>query len=166
MSGVVQNIGDTPRIVDSLFGAAWADPQRGSVPVAWAIDPVIGDQFPALWDYYATTASANDSFVAGVGGGGYVYLNTLSDTQFQRYARRVGRLLRDYGPSVVDTYGFASPALLHNYSAQAAIGGQAPAAYISEPTHWCARLPCTLVLPCTLYLCTIGNSVEVKDALL
>jgi hypothetical protein len=33
----VTNEGDTPRIVDSLFGAAWADPRRGSVPVAWAI---------------------------------------------------------------------------------------------------------------------------------
>jgi hypothetical protein len=35
----VTNEGDTPRIVDSLFGAAWADHRRGSVPVAWAIDP-------------------------------------------------------------------------------------------------------------------------------
>ena len=35
----VTNEGDTPRIVDSLFGAAWADYRRGSIPVAWAIDP-------------------------------------------------------------------------------------------------------------------------------
>ena len=35
----VTNEGDTPRIVDSLFGAAWADHRRGSIPVAWAIDP-------------------------------------------------------------------------------------------------------------------------------
>ena len=217
----VTNEGDTPRIVDSLFGAAWADPRRGSVPVAWAIgtphvhtlayshthihtsyvhqsrttsellvavqrtdspaaaeshppvrslhlpcnahtaticqepltqsyrrlrwvychalccaDPVLGDQFPALWDYYASTAAANDSFVAGVGGGGYVFLNTLSPDQFQRYAQRVGRLLHDYGPGVVDTYGFADPDLLLNYSAEAAKGGVAPSAYISEPTHW------------------------------
>jgi hypothetical protein len=99
-------------------------------------DPVLGDQFPALWDYYASTAAANDSFVAGVGGGGYVFLNTLSPDQFQRYAQRVGRLLHDYGPGVVDTYGFADPDLLLNYSAEAAKGGVAPSAYISEPTHW------------------------------
>jgi hypothetical protein len=73
------------------------------VPVGWAIDPVIGEQFPALWDYFARTASANDSFVGGVGGGGYVFLNTLSGPAFSRYARRVGRLLEAHGPSVVDT---------------------------------------------------------------
>lgn len=104
----VTNEGDTPRIVDSLFGAAWADQRRGTVPVAWAIDPVIAEQFPALWDYYASTASANDSFVAGVGGGGYVFLNTLDNLQFQRYTRRVGRLLKAYGPSVVDTCKYAA----------------------------------------------------------
>ena len=35
----VTNEGDTPRIIDSLFGAAWADQRRGTIPVAWAIDP-------------------------------------------------------------------------------------------------------------------------------
>ena len=158
----VTNEGDTPRIVDSLFGAAWADPRRGSVPVAWALDPVLGEQFPALWDYYAATASANDSFVAGVGGGGYVFLNTLSDVQFQRYARRVGRLLREFGPSVVDTYGFASPALLLNYSVEAAIGGQAPSAYISEPTHFGIwdQIPGKPILP---YSCTQTDNRLLDD---
>ena len=155
---VARNEGDTPRIVDSLFGAAWADPKRGSVPVAWAIDPVLGEQFPALWDYYAATARSNDSFVAGVGGGGYVFLNTLSDTQFQRYARRVGRLLHEFGPTVVDTYGFASPELLLNYSAEAAIGGQAPAAYISEPTHFGIwdQIPGKPIMP---YSCPTDNQM-------
>eukprot|EP01049_Picozoa_sp_SAG25_P003545 SAG25_NODE_205_length_11932_cov_40.485760_7_plen_81_part_00 len=58
-----------------------------------------------------------------MGGGGYVFLNTLSPPQLSRYARRVGRLLQDYGPGVVDTYGFADLALLSNYSSEAAIGG-------------------------------------------
>ena len=118
-----------------------------------------GDQFPALWDYYAATASANDSFVAGVGGGGYVFLSTLSDPQFRRYARRVGRLLRDYGPSVVDTYGFASPELLQNYSAEAAAGGgRAPSAYISEPTHWgfWDQIPGKPIMP---YTCSADNQL-------
>jgi hypothetical protein len=33
------NEGDTPRILVSAFSSSWADPRRGSVPVAWAIDP-------------------------------------------------------------------------------------------------------------------------------
>ena len=64
------NEGDTPRIAVSAFGSAWASEQRGRVPVSWAINPMIAEQFPALWDYFASTATMNDSFVAGVGGGG------------------------------------------------------------------------------------------------
>jgi hypothetical protein len=35
------NEGDTPRIVTSQFTGAWLSPDRGSVPVAWAVDPCV-----------------------------------------------------------------------------------------------------------------------------
>eukprot|EP00931_Biecheleriopsis_adriatica_P102528 TRINITY_DN77484_c0_g1_i1.p1 TRINITY_DN77484_c0_g1~~TRINITY_DN77484_c0_g1_i1.p1 ORF type:complete len:600 (+),score=107.81 TRINITY_DN77484_c0_g1_i1:26-1801(+) len=130
------NEGDTPRIVDSFFGSAWASPERGNLPVAWAINPLLAEQFPALFDYYAKTATANDSFIAGVGGAGYVFLNQLSQSHFHAYAKRAGRILQDYGPDVVDSYGFASFDLLANYSRFAAEGGKAPSAYVSQPTNW------------------------------
>merc|ERR1712232_1278230 len=121
---------------DSQFGSAWADPRRGSLPIAWALNPLLAEQLPALIDYYAKTATANDSFVAGVGGAGYVFLNQLTPMQLSRYAKRVGRILQDYGPNVVDTYGFASFDLISNYSYNAAMGGKAPAAYLSQPSDW------------------------------
>ena len=64
------NEGDTPRIVVSAFGSSWASPKRGSVPVAWAVDPLLSVKFPALMDHFASTATANDSFIAGVAGAG------------------------------------------------------------------------------------------------
>ena len=42
------NEGDTPRIVVSAFSKSWIDPRRGSLPVSWSIDPVLGQEFPAL----------------------------------------------------------------------------------------------------------------------
>ena len=62
------NEGDTPRVLASNMCSAWALPERGSVPVAWAIDPLLAERFPALFDYYASTAGPNDSFVAEAGG--------------------------------------------------------------------------------------------------
>jgi hypothetical protein len=82
------NEGDTPRIVVSAFGSSWASAQRGSVPVAWSVDPVLAERFPALMDYYAATATANDSFIGGVAGAGYVYLGALTTQQLAAYATR------------------------------------------------------------------------------
>ena len=93
---------------------------------------MLSERFPALMDYYATTAKPTDSFIGGVAGAGYVYLGlffrtrgnllrthpciliaavllvpigALTDEQLQRYTRRVGRLYKEYGPEVADTYG-------------------------------------------------------------
>jgi hypothetical protein len=127
------NEGDTPRIISSAFGSSWASPQRGSVPVAWSVDPVLSERFPALMDYYAMAAKANDSFIGGVAGAGYVYLGALTDEQLGRYAKRTGELYKRYGPSVADTYGQANLSTIAKYSAAAAEGGMAPVAYVAQP---------------------------------
>jgi hypothetical protein len=48
--------GDTPRTAVSAFSKSWIDPWRGSLPISWAIDPALGEEFPALFDYFSTTA--------------------------------------------------------------------------------------------------------------
>ena len=133
------NEGDTPRIVDAAFGASWASPRRGSMPVAWAVDPALAERFPALWDYYASTASANDSFVGGVAGAGYVYLGSLTAAQLERYGQRVGRLYAEFGPHVADTYGQANLSTISAYYAAALRGGGGRAnddvlrAFVAQP---------------------------------
>jgi hypothetical protein len=127
------NEGDTPRIVVSAFGSSWASAARGSLPVAWSVDPVLSERFPALMDHFAATASANDSFIGGVAGAGYVYLGALTDEQLERYAKRTGRLYQTFGPTVADTYGQANLSTIAKYSAAAAAGGAAPAAYVAQP---------------------------------
>ena len=41
--------------------------------MAWAVDPYLGELFPELWNYYISSATPNDTFLAGVDGAGYVY---------------------------------------------------------------------------------------------
>jgi hypothetical protein len=129
------NEGDTPRIVVSAFSRSWADPRRGSLPISWAIDPALGQEFPALFDYFASTAGANDSFISGPGGCGYVYFGRMSDPQIKSFATRCGRLMKEYGPAVIDTFGQTGDeantvSVLTNFSRYAAQGGVAPQMYV------------------------------------
>lgn len=101
--------------------------------MAWSIDPVNSLRFPALMDFFASTAKSNDSFIGGVAGAGYVYLGSLSEEQLQRYTTRVGQLYKEFGPEVADTYGQGNLTTIAKYSKYAAQGGMAPAAYVSQP---------------------------------
>jgi hypothetical protein len=123
------------RIVLSAFGSAWASPQRGSIPVAWAVDPLLSERFPAMMDFYASTASSNDSFIGGVAGAGYVHLGALSESQLEAYATRAGRLYKEYMPenAPADTFGWANWSSLDKYKEYAAKAGQAPGAFVAQP---------------------------------
>ena len=127
------NEGDTPRIVVSAFSGSWVDPRRGSVPVSWSINPVLAEQFPALYDYFASTAGANDSFISGPGGCGYVHFERMTDAQIKTFATRCGRLMHDYGPAIVDVYGGGTHSILANFSRYAAAAGTAPTMYLPHP---------------------------------
>jgi len=55
----------------------------------------------------------------------------MTDAQIRTFATRCGRLMRDYGPAVIDTYGQTGPAantfsVLTNFSRYAAAAGVAP----------------------------------------
>jgi len=132
------NEGDTPRILVSAMASSWASARRGSLPVAWAIDPLLAERFPALFDHFAATATPNDSFVAATAGAGYAMLDQFSAPQLDAYAARVGRLLAAYGPSVVDSYGYANLSTMQRYAAAAAAGGGAPSLFVSQP-NWDQR---------------------------
>ena len=50
-----------------------------SVPIAWAVDPLLAGMFPALWNFFVLSATANDTFIAGVDGAGYVFVAELGN---------------------------------------------------------------------------------------
>ena len=51
----------------------WAEPARGTFPVAWSLDPLVADLAPPYMEYFYGNASAVDRFVAGPSGAGYLY---------------------------------------------------------------------------------------------
>jgi hypothetical protein len=56
----------------------WEDPARGSVPMGWAFNPELAERFPAAFWYTHATRTANDTFVAGDSGAGYVNPSPLA----------------------------------------------------------------------------------------
>lgn len=125
------------RILTSQFTGSWLSPHRGTVPVSWAVDPLLATMFPALWNYYVDTSHYNDTFVTGVDGAGYVYIHELGK-HTETYEARAGRLLTSkIGSDVVDV-GVADvrwPAVtvpeLEQYVINARRGGTAPLALLN-----------------------------------
>ncbi|MBI1389480.1 MAG: hypothetical protein GC154_13640 [bacterium] len=56
----------------------WNDPQRGLMPIAWAIAPMTSERAPHIFNYLYDTRSMNDYFIAGSGTAGLCYLNRFT----------------------------------------------------------------------------------------
>lgn len=50
----------------------WQDPARGTVPLGWAFDPTLEYRFAPGLAYTRRTATANDTFITGDSGAGYL----------------------------------------------------------------------------------------------
>ena len=62
-----------PVLTNSNFPQLWKDPLRGRFPIAWTVSPSATMLIPDVLQYYYTTATPNDSFLAAVSGVGYTY---------------------------------------------------------------------------------------------
>lgn len=65
--------GDNLDFVAHRMKEMWADPARGTFPVAWSLDPLLADLAPPYMEYFYGSASPVDRFVAGPSGAGYLY---------------------------------------------------------------------------------------------
>lgn len=63
---------DAAKWLVGLAAPLWDDPVRGQVPMSWGFDPNLIDRAAAQYAYYNMNRSANDSFIAGDCGSGYV----------------------------------------------------------------------------------------------
>lgn len=97
---VMSNEGDTPKIAAALQQDAWLDPRRGTVPVAWGVDPLTLDLAPGLLAFYAQTATGNDTFFAATAGAGYAY--PWSMPNMSGYVARAAKLAARLTPSWPD----------------------------------------------------------------
>jgi hypothetical protein len=57
----------------------WPDPQRGSLPLMWGIDPNLVESYPDLISYYYETQTENDYFAADASAAGYMNPNRVQE---------------------------------------------------------------------------------------
>jgi hypothetical protein len=84
------NEGDTLKTANGLMGdGAWIQPERGTIPINWGIDPLLVRHFPALMGYYYSTMTDKDYFFAAASGWGYTHPVLLPQDALAPYAELV-----------------------------------------------------------------------------
>lgn len=84
------NEGDTLKTANGLMGVgSWIQPERGTLPLNWGIDPLFNRHFPALMAYYYATMSDNDYFFAATSGWGYAHPSFLPSDSLLAYGKLV-----------------------------------------------------------------------------
>jgi hypothetical protein len=70
---------DSAAWVANTLRARWDHDQRGSVPMAWAVNPNLVDRIAPFFEYAYRTRTSSDHFVAGDSGAGYLNPTALLD---------------------------------------------------------------------------------------
>ncbi|MBC7326937.1 hypothetical protein H5T87_02310 [bacterium] len=84
VSFIISDGDNLPVLTVGNFPQLWQDKMRGQFPIGWTISPSAHILIPAVVDYYYSTATPNDSFLAAVSGVGYCY----PDSYATRYRER------------------------------------------------------------------------------
>ena len=94
----------------------WLNDERGSVPVAWGTQPLAAKLWPAILEYYKTTATENDSFFAGPSAGGYCYPHIMPN--IEDVAKISGEAMKDTGLEIAEMWGAFDLKILSNFKNQ------------------------------------------------
>ena len=96
----------------------WDDPERGSVPLMWPFGPALSIRAPQVMNYFYSTATANDYFVAADNGAGYLNPGELSEPResglpsgVNAWKNHCKKFYRQWGMTVTGFIidGFSSP---------------------------------------------------------
>lgn len=83
--------GDNLDFVDHRMRSLWAEPERGTFPIAWSLSPVLADLAPPYLDYFYGSATPDDRFVMGPSGAGYVYPDNFGPGDLAPYLETTAR---------------------------------------------------------------------------
>ncbi len=93
--------GDNLDYISRRMWELWHSPVRGSIPIAWSLNPLLLDLAPAYLDYYYGTATSVDSFVASPSGAGYLYPDFLGEGDIEPFLVASSRYLEATDMDVV-----------------------------------------------------------------
>lgn len=86
--------GDNLQYLQEPMLRHWRDPRRGSIPIGWPMALILRQAAPALWNYYCSTASVNDEFLAGPSGLAYSYPSKWPRARLTPYLEQTGRAMQ------------------------------------------------------------------------
>ena len=85
ISFIISDGDNLPVLTTNNFPKLWRSGVRGEIPLGWTISPSAYMLIPDIVDYYYSTASENDRFLAAVSGIGYMY----PDSYGRRFRDRI-----------------------------------------------------------------------------
>jgi len=107
--------GDTMKGPIPFFFGSWFEPERGSVPMNWGINPLMARYFPAMLEYFYETATPKDGFFAGCSGAGYCYPDVMPN--LEQFARHTAEACRLADISCIDVWGMTKSDVQRRYTA-------------------------------------------------
>ncbi len=94
--------GDNLQYIQHHMLRLWRDSARGSIPIGWTVSPALIQAAPSLAAYYYRTASANDDFIAGPSGAGYMFPSRWPAQELPGFLQRTGRLMESMHLSTLE----------------------------------------------------------------
>jgi hypothetical protein len=87
-------------LMGPYVSAAWIDPHRGEVPLAWGFNPGLVEDIPGVMTYLYATQTPQDYFVGANSGAGYLNPDALSQMSLLSWLWRTHRYYADYGYNI------------------------------------------------------------------
>jgi hypothetical protein len=100
--------GDNLQYVQHRMRHLWHDPARGSLPLGWTFSPLITLAAPALAAYYLASATAQDEFIAGSSGAGYMFPSHWPDVHLAPFLRQTGQAMQALGMTTLQVLDLGS----------------------------------------------------------
>lgn len=92
---IMVNEGDSIKNALALQGhGAWLQPERGSIPINWGVDPILFDRYSGMMNYFYSTATPNDYFFSAAAGWGYVHPDRMTPAMAEQYVKLVNQGLK------------------------------------------------------------------------
>ena len=99
------NEGDSIKNAVALQGfGGWLQPERGSVPMNWGVEPAIFERYSGIMEYFYKSATPNDYFFTGASGWGYTHPNRMTPEMAVRYVQQVNKGLKLTDTDYIDIW--------------------------------------------------------------
>lgn len=124
---IVMTDGDNLQWMDNGFATDkkyFGSEFRGDFPMTWTIAPGMTDLAPHILDYLYSNGTANDQFIAGPSGVGYVNAVNYNRDSLPGYARITASYMKEAGMEYLNLLdGAADPSVLDAFAAYDSIKG-------------------------------------------